>query len=420
MRSGRDFTRASEYADAAERLAAAGWLGELRAHGIENLRTHGFPGKDEAWKYTRASTLLGTAFTPSVESAPPLPEGPWGDAPRVVFVDGQRQPSLGNHAGHTSLVDDLLSDSQGLREHVGAALGQPSEAHGFAALNLAFARDGAVVHCTDQQELHLVHLSTGAEHLGASRSLVVVDPGQRLVLYEHFASVDGGPALTSAAVEVVVGKSAEVHHVRVVGEHEETFHVGEIGASVAEGGAYRLRSVVLGSRLARIEVTARLEATGAHADLSGLSMLRGAQHADHHIQVDHATPHTSSEQVFRTVLDGRARSVYTGAVRVREGAVGTDSKQLHQALLLSDDAVANARPWLEIDNDDVSCTHGAAIGSLAAEALFYLRQRGLSALGARALLTWGFASESLAALPPGRVRDELQEQARVWLTGASA
>ena len=232
-------------------------------------------------------------------------------------------------------------------------------------------------------------------------------------MYEHYLTVGEGAALTTAATAITVAPDAIVRHVRVIDEGDEALHVGEIRGTVA--GRLTAASVIVGSRVARVDLGVQLIAEGASAELTGLALLRGHQHADHHVMADHAAPRCHSEQVFRSVLDDHARSVYTGAVRVRSGAAGTDSRQLHNALLLSDDAVANTRPWLEIDHDDVACAHGAAIGSLDAESLFYLRQRGLSEIEARGLLTWGFAAKTLAALPEGPVAEALLQRARTWL-----
>lgn len=401
--SRRDFTRVEEYAACAEALVHSdALLPTVRSRAVEALRATGFPARDEAWKYTRASLLLGETFSVADGAAAvSLPSGPWGDEPRLVFVDGLVQPSASTmDAARISTLEPEWADVDG-----------------FAALNLALLRGGAELELTAGR-VHLVHVSTGGGRLGAVRHRVVVPSQVEAEVIEHFVTVGEGTGFTTAFTDVRVQEGASLHHVRVLDEGPEGLHHGVTTAEVEDAARYDFTSVVLGGRVARVEATVRLAGRGAATALRGLSLLRGVQHADHHVTVDHAVPHATSDQVFRSVLDGRSRSVYTGAVIVREGAVGTDSNQLHNALLLSDDAVANTRPWLQIDNDDVVCAHGAAIGNLDEEALFYLRQRGLSSVEARALLTWGFATETLAAMAPGPTRDTLQERARDWLGAA--
>ena len=241
-----------------------------------------------------------------------------------MFVDGIHHPGLSTADAPTlAAAVDLPHDAHG------RALGQVAT-DGFGALNLAFLRDGAVVRA-ESGVLHLVHVSTGEQRLTAVRHLVTVPGGAEVELYEHFLTLGEGPALTTAATEVHVGEGARVHHARVLDESPVSLHVGGVGARVEAGGHYRLGSLVLGARLARIEAYVTLADRNAAADLSGLALLRDRQHADHHVQVDHASPDCRSDQVFRAVVDDRAQSVYTGAVIVRRGASGTDSHQLHNA-----------------------------------------------------------------------------------------
>jgi len=405
----RDFSRAESYAGAARALGGPPWLSEARDAAADTLLARGFPARSEAWKYTRASTLLADVFAAPAQVGPVPQRGPWSSQPRLMFVDGALAEVAGDPA---AWVQPLVGPEA---PPLGAALG---EVEGFGALNLAMVRGGAWVRVpdgVDGGDLHLVHTSSGGGALGAVRHLISLGEGARLRLFEHFVGGGAGAGLTSATTEVMVGADAHLEHLRSLDEGDDALHVGAVGSVVAGGGLHRVTSVVVGGRLSRVELSVRLDGADARADLHGLALLRGAQHADHHVSVDHAQPNAHSDQFFRSVLDGRSRSVYTGAVMVREGALGTDSGQLHHALLLSDDAVVNARPWLEIYADDVRCAHGAAIGSLDAESLFYLRQRGLDALGARSLLTAGFARLVLDRLSPSPVRDALHTRSDAWL-----
>jgi Fe-S cluster assembly protein SufD len=359
---------------------------------LQQLVPTGFPGaRDEAWKYTRPAAFLQPQWTVAAD-VPPVRE-PGAD---LVLVDGTATDERDG-----SVLDAGEGDA---------------EAAGFDALNRKLARHGLRLHVPAgaSVEREVLHVATGRGHLGATRHVVELGAGSRLQLVERF--VGSGPSFTSAALDVVLGEGAELIHVRLVEEANTVLHHGRIGAQLGASARYTLVSLVLGGSTVRIEPTVRLIGHGASADLHGLVALRGEQHADHHVTVDHVGPGCTSRQAFRSLLDGRSRGVYTGAVRVRPGADGTDSGQVHRALLLSDDAVANARPQLEIEADDVKCAHGAAIGALDEEMLFYLQQRGLDRLQARALLTSGFVNETLSAVPEGALRERVERAFVGWVT----
>lgn len=401
----------------------AGTLGEgpeswraLRRGAALRLAATGFPGtKDEAWKYTRAARFLDTPYTLSsavpsdLSSEVPSDLGvALPDGPRLVFVDGVYDAA--RSILPTEVAVRSIRDVEGA---VGQTLPDPS---GFLALNLALARDGVYVHVPAERAARVVvvHVATGRGHVGAVRHVVHVEVGARLEWVERFVGAPGR-SMTSAVTEAVVAERGELVGVRLENEGPETVHHGVIAVSLGAGARYHGTSALMGAAVSRVEIGVRFDGEGARADLFGLAMLRGAQHGDHHLLVDHRSPGCTSTQVFRTLLADRSRGVFTGRVDVGKGAVKTDSAQVHRALVLSDDAVCNARPQLKIDNDDVKCSHGAAIGSLDEEALFYLRQRGLDPQSARALLTAAFASEIVAALPEGPERDWLGDRVANWM-----
>lgn len=379
------------------------WIA-LRQGAADALRASGLPtGRDEAWKYTRAAALLGEAWVPAAGEPPAIP--PEGEDADVVVIDG-RLARARTPAGLA--VRSIRDDADG----VGHILGEVPA--GFVALNLALARDGVAVRVPPERSgrLVVVHVATGQRHLGAARHLVHVDPGARLELIERF--VGEGPALTSAVTEIHVSEGAELVHVREQRERGDVAHHGVVAVNVGAGGRYEAVSVLGGAATTRLELTVALQAPGAEVHLHGLTLVSGAEHADHHVRIEHRAPGCTSRQAFRSLCDGHGRSVFTGNVVVAEGASGTDAGQVHRALLLSDEAIATARPQLEISCDDVRCTHGAAVGALDEEALFYLRQRGLSEHQARALLTEAFAAEIVAAAPE-TVRDGLRARVAGWL-----
>jgi Fe-S cluster assembly protein SufD len=348
------------------------------------------PGpRDEAWKYTKAAQFL---------------RQDWVTEPGEAEIELRGAARREDHA-----VEPLVGHGEG-----------------FVRLNAAVSghRPALVVPEGQAGEIEIRSPGPAAGRLTAERRVIDVGPGGRLRLIERFSGAE--PGFASAGLEVVLGRGAELEHVRIVDCGPEVVHHGSIGVEVGEGARYRLISVIPSVGTARIEPTVRLGGPGASAELFGLLALRAGQHGDHHVTIDHAAPRCTSRQVFRSLLDGKARGVFTGRVMVRRGAMGTDSAQVHRALLLSDDAIANARPQLEIDADDVKCAHGAAIGSLDAEALFFLRQRGLDPQQARALLTSAFASEIVAAISEsstsglrvseGSVRDEVAARMDAWLS----
>ncbi len=366
----------------------------------EVLATVELPGrKDEAWKYTRPAQLLDLPFTPA-EPTPAAPEDLERFAPdaRLVWVDGALDRSASRWPSGL-LVEELPAAD-------GTAVG-------FDALNRMYVR--AAIRIVVRRSLppvSLVHISTGGGHLSAVRREIVVEDGGRAEVREHYLRRGAGGGLVTAITDARIGAAANLSLVRVLDEDGDARHFGAVRAAVADGGRFDCTVASLAARVARVELSVAL-ATGAETTVSGLSLVRGA-HVDHHVTIDHASPRATSRQRFRALLDGQARSIFTGRVIVRPGAAGTDAAQVHRALVLSDEGVVNARPQLEIHADDVKCAHGAAVGALDEDALFYLRQRGLDPLAARALLTEAFAAEIVADVPvdlQGRVVDAI----RRWL-----
>ncbi len=387
----RDLTGVDTYAAA----AAPG-----RTDAVERLTTYGFPGfKDEDWYYTPTRKLMAEAFTPVVGA----PRAPGVELPEgaLVFVDGLC------HEASSAPLPRLGSD-----DTVGALLPEPL---GFDALNAALWRDGARLELGEGDRTQLVHVTTGDRRLGCVRHRVHVR-GEATLVEHHLGQP--GEALLSDVVEITLAEGATLHHVVVQDLPAEAAAVHTVAVRVAARATYRATSVQLGASLSRLEQRVELAGEGARAELHGLALGRGHEHTDHHVLIDHAVPHCVSTQSFRSILDGTARSVFTGKVVVREGAMGTDSDQSNRNLLLSDDAIANTRPQLEIYADDVTCAHGATVGKLDEDALFYLRQRGLSPLQARALLTEAFAGEVVASIADEALRTEVEARVSARIQAA--
>jgi Fe-S cluster assembly protein SufD len=311
-----------------------------------------------------------------------------------------------------SLGDALITHAESLRSLLSA---EPTDGlDAFGALNAAFWRDGAFVQVpagvTVAAPIHLLFVSTtsGPARVHHPRSVVVLEPGSAATLVETYVTLAASTCLTNATTDVIVGMGAGLDHYKVQVEDPLAFHVGRL--RVREAGDSRVGScaVTFGGRLTRNDVHVHLGAEAARCELSGLYVIGGGQHVDTHTVIDHAAPQAMSRQLYKGILDGHARGVFSGRVIVRPGANGTDAYQTNKNLLLSDEAEVDSKPQLEIFADDVRCSHGAADGQVAEDAIFYLKSRGLGEEDARALLTFGFANEVLGTVQV--------EPVRTWLT----
>ncbi|MGH7315707.1 MAG: Fe-S cluster assembly protein SufD, partial [Candidatus Rokuibacteriota bacterium] len=411
------------------------WLREARRAAIDRFAERGLPTtRDEEWKYTSLAPLAatplelaadGTREVPSEDALAPFSMGPasWS---RLVFINGRYVAKLstirplppGGRLG--SLAEALITDEQMVRAHL-APDGDLRDA--FDALNAAFWPDGAFLRVPAgmslEEPIQLLFVATAAQMSRADhpRSLVVLEPGSRAVLVESYVALGEAAYLTNASTEVALGPGAGLEHHRIVLEGRRAFHVGRTRVRQGPDSRFVSHAVTLGGRLVRNEVDVRLDAPGAECALNGLFVVGGAQHVDTRTVVDHARPRATSRQLYKGVLDGRARGVFNGRVVVRPGADGTDAHQTNKNLILSDGVEVDSKPQLEIFADDVKCSHGAADGQLAEDAVFYLESRGLDEVAARTLLTHGFANEVLSRIGVEPVRAWCEERLRGRLRG---
>jgi Fe-S cluster assembly protein SufD len=417
---------ADAWVEAFRRAAAPrgpAWLADLRRAAVARFEEIGFPTvRDEDWRFTNVAPIARTAFAaPSRESVvgevalDPFLLGVEGPA-RLVFVDGRLEPALSHTRGLTPGV--LAGDLAGLLardpEKVRAVLDRPERfrRHAFAALNAALFEDGAVVavpsHLVVEGPIHVLYLSTGGERPTAShpRTVVLLGPGSQATLVETYAGLCIGSYLTNAVTEVVLGANASLTHARLQRESPRAFHVGILRAFHDRHSRLATTSVSLGGGLVRQEVEVNLDAEGSECTLNGLYHVDGHRHVDNHTVVEHRAPHAQSRELYKGILDDQGSGAFGGRVVVHKGAQKTDARQANHNLLLSDEAVIDTKPTLEINADDVKCTHGATIGRLDDTMLFYLRSRGLSEDAARSLLIHAFASEVLERLQvePARAR----------------
>ena len=404
-----------------------GWLKGLRRSAFQWVAEQGFPtAKDEAWKYTRLGPILEVPFEPAEPavsrrlSAGGIEQlaGDLGGA-RLVVVNGYFAPELSSlktlpkGAQVMSLAAALARDEELLAPFLSRPFRE--QPHAFTALSAALAEDGALVripaNTTIEEPIHLVFVSdTGASPLVSHpRCLVLAGPGSRATIVESYLGIPGDVYLTNAITDIVLEEGAVVEHYKLQNETETAFHIALLDVRQGRGSRFSSHSLALGASTARHEVRVRLEAEGAEVTLNGLYMPRGEQHLDNPTTIEHAAPHCTSRELYKGVVDGRGRGSFDGRIIVRPGAFKTDASQTNKNLLLSGSAQVDTRPRLEIFADDVKCTHGAAVGQLDAEAVFYLRSRGVPHGAARDLLTYAFANEMLGLLRVEALRSRVEK-----------
>lgn len=392
--------------------AAPAWLAALRKGGAAAFADAGLPSTElEEWRYTNVAPLARIPFEPSAPGADVARDEVEAIAVPVfacsafVFVDGRYAPALSSPGG---LVGEVRVRSLAAAASEGgvrpAPLGELADPklHPFAALQAALFEDGAIVEVPSGAScappIHLVFVTTGRAGLArASFPRVVVDAGRgsRALVVQDHVSLGAGPRFVDGVTEVHVGEDAALELVVLQRESDETYHVGNVQARVERDGRFTSRTLTLGGAFVRNDLGVLLAGPGAECDLDGLFHGAGTRLVDNHTFVDHASPHATSRELYKGVLGGRSKGVFRGRILVRPDAQKTNARQSNANLILSDGAEVDTKPQLEIWADDVRCSHGATIGRLDPEALFYLRSRGLGEGTARDLLTRGFAAEVL-------------------------
>jgi Fe-S cluster assembly protein SufD len=404
----------------APRPAEPPWLAEARRAAFARFEALRLPTtRHEDWRFTSLSALAPLALAPVAPESPGavalLDRAPAPEGTRLVYVNGRYRPDLSTRRGLppaavvTTLAAALRETPDAVRPHLGR-LARPDD-QAFVAANAALFEDGAFVHlpenATADAPIALVFLSDGAAGAFAAhpRTLVLADAGARATVEEIYLG-GAGAYLTNAVTEVVLGAGAAVEHVRLQLESAGAFHVSSLHAEEAAGAKLAAHAFSLGARLSRAELRARLAGEGSEIAANGLYMASGDQVVDNFSWVEHVVPHCTTTETYKGILDGRSRGVFSGRIRVLPGAQKTVARQMNSNLLLSDDAIVDTKPQLEIFADDVKCGHGGTVGQLDAAALFYLRSRGLGEAEARSLLVWAFASEmvGLVAAPALRAR----------------
>lgn len=405
------------------RREKSSWMKDLREKAFAYFTENGFPTpQNEEWKYTNVAPLtkedfrIGESANFTREQIAPFVFDESKESV-VVFVNGSFDKNLSNLNGIKDAAilgfSEAANDekySEVFRAKLGSLVN--FEKNGFAALNTAFIDEGAFLFVPKNARLgapiQFLFL-TEADKISFPRVLVVAESFSEATLIETYVRDEETKYLTNAVVEVSIADEAKIKHTRVQRESHEAFHISSTAAEVARGSVYDTTAINLGAHLSRHDVAVKFNAEGGEVFVDGLYLIGGEQHHDTHSIIDHQLPNCTSHQTYKGIVDGRARAVFNGKVFVRENASGTDGYQSNKNLLLSNEARVDTKPQLEIFNDDVKCSHGATVGQLEEEELFYLLSRGLNESLARNLLTYGFAEEIVNKIEIESIKKQLDE-----------
>ncbi|GEM_PF-4183 len=401
------------------------WISPIRKAAISRFREMDFPTtRQEEWKYTNVDPIVQSSFrfasTPASNGLTVKQiEGKFGlqDSHRLVFVNGFYSKSLSSvfKLPQKTVVLDFksaaLKSPNQLRKHLGQYVS--CDRNIFAALNTAFIYDGAFVYLpegvTVERPLHLlfIALSHGEKIISQPRNLIVMGPGSSATLVESYVAVGQDPYFTNTVTEIVLDEGASLDHYKLQKESQSAFHIATTHVKCHQDSVFSSFSLDVGGRIARNNLSVSLDGEGCQCALNGLYLAGGTQHIDNTTVIDHTKPHGTSRQLYKGILDEKATAVFSGKIFVRKNAQKTDAAQKNKNLLLSDGAKVDTKPQLEIFADDVKCAHGAAVGQLDEEEIFYLKSRGMGEEKARSVLTYGFANEVISRIECNPIRKEM-------------
>ncbi|MSO34844.1 MAG: Fe-S cluster assembly protein SufD [Acidobacteria bacterium] len=402
--------------------APPAWVKERRESAAKQFAAVGFPTtRDEDWRFTNVK--------PIAEANWPLARGGFKQAEalvasvnvpgavRLVIVNGEFAAGLSDLSALpkglriASLRDRARDATDGIETHLGKVFNLAT--HPFAALNTSLLDDGVAIMVTKgaivETPIHIVIVTGGDRPVVAHpRVLIVAGENSQVRVAQTFIGAQGSAYFNNAVAEVVVGPSALVQLYTDQRESDRAFHIANIQAHVETKGVFESHAFSTGARIMRHDIGIGLKGEGADCTMNGVYLADGERLMDTHTSLDHAVPHCTSHEIYKGILAGKSKAVFNGRIIVQLDAQKTDAKQTNRALLLSDDATINSNPQLEIFADDVKCTHGAAVGQLDEEALFYLQARGLTRADARDMLLHAFAGEVIAGLQIPALREQIE------------
>ncbi|HEY2973758.1 MAG TPA: Fe-S cluster assembly protein SufD [Pyrinomonadaceae bacterium] len=431
-------TQENSYLEAFRTLQASdhdssdSWLVRMRENAMATFAELGFPSvKDEEWKYTNIAPIARTNFTPLIATET---SGRSSDAEdfanfsvveaqdsQLVFVNGRLRNDLSRLTGLPEEVvaldlSEALADAQ-YSEIARTHLARHADyiTNGFTALNTAFVHHGAFVYIpkgvTVKVPLHLLLISNSSDtnEVTFPRLLVIAEENSSATLIESYVGTAEATYFTNAVVEIVLADGARLEHYKVQRESAGAFHVATTAADLGANSSYDATTITFGAQLSRHDINVTMDHEGAECWVDGLYLVTASQHTDTHSVIDHRKPHCTSHQLYKGILDGKSRAVFNGKIFVRHDAQKTDAMQTNKNLLLSNEARVDTKPQLEILADDVKCAHGAAVGQIDEDELFYLSTRGIHYDLARNLLTYGFAEEVIGKIKLDSIRAQLDE-----------
>ncbi len=423
------------YLDQFESVAAArsgepSWVSELRRRARARFEELGFPTtRQEEWRHTNVAALARSTFRlasqyNSVTEAT-VSEQAYAGCDRLVFINGRFSRELSQIgelpegvivASLRELLDEASRSTSG-RADDAADLGRfvSFQEHAFVALNTALHDDGALVVVPRgvvlERPIHLLFVASpdAAGTAFFPRNLIVAGENSQATIIESYVGLTEEPYFNCPVTEIIGRPASVLEHYKIQKEGRGAFHIATQQLQLERNANLRSLSISEGGRLVRNDVNAVLAAEGIDCTLNGLYVATDHQFVDNHMLVEHAEPHCDSHELYKGILDGHARAVFNGRIYVHPDAQKTDAKQTNRNLLLSEHALINSNPQLEIFADDVRCTHGSTVGQLDEDAIFYLRSRGIEESAARSLLTWAFASELMDTIRVESVKTDIQE-----------
>ena len=412
--------------EAMQKLLQKDCLSEQRQSALQHFRENGFPNtRQENWKYTDVRSLARQKYSATVSGKAAVSEEEFEavrfaelDCLELVFVNGVYVSELSSLEGlpADAIVCDLGSaldnHAELLKQHISKYADNTVSA--FTALNTAFVQHGVFIYLpkntTIERPINLLYLSRQQEQEFAAhlRNLIVLEENSEASIIESYVGLDEANYFTNAVTEVALGQAARLQHYKLQQESLNSYHIGNLYARQGKDSQLESHSVSLGGSLVRNDIHSQLNADGAAIILNGLYMTAGKQHVDNHTRVDHLKPNTFSTENYRGVLNDRSRAVFNGKVIVHPDAQKIEAHQNNANLLLSDDAEIDTKPELEIYADDVKCSHGATVGQLDKDMLFYLQSRAIDKETARSLLTFAFAEEVISKIKLQPIRNRLE------------